>query len=407
MTKRALITGASIAGPALAFWLNRYGWETTVVERSPEPRTGGQNIDIRGAARETVRRAGLDDVIRAATTGELGTRFVRADGSTAAEFPAGESDTEGATAEVEILRGDLAQILIEASLPATTYVYGDSITSAEQQGDTVRVAFENGDDREFDLVVIAEGKNSSTRRLLFGDEARVKNLGMEMAYLTIPRTADDVDWWRWYSAPGGLGVTLRPDRHGTTRAVLSRMTDKNAAPDARLDRGTPAEQKAALRERFADAGWQAGRVLDALDETDDVYFESLGQVFAETWSKGRIVLAGDAAHCASPVSGMGTSLSLVGAYVLAGELASHVDHRDAFAAYERIMRPYVDQAQDLPPGTPRLANPSTRVGIRVLHAVLRAGSSRIAGPLRSRMFAPPAEKITLPDYAHLEPHPAT
>ncbi|BDZ48448.1 FAD-binding monooxygenase [Frondihabitans sucicola] len=398
--RRALISGASIAGPALAFWLNRYGWETTVVERAAEVRTGGQNIDVRGAARETLRRAGLEDVVRAATTGELGTRFVRADGSTAAEFPAGESDTEGATAEVEILRGDLAQILIDASMSKTEYVFGDAIAGVEETTDGVRVSFEKGQDREYDLVIVAEGKNSTTRSLLFrgAERAEVRDLGMEMAYLTIPRTDGDVDWWRWYSAPGGRGVTLRPDRHGTTRAVLSRMTHGRASG---FDRRDAAGQKSALREQFGDAGWEATRVLDALDGAD-VYFESLGQVHAPTWSTGRVALTGDAAWCASPVSGMGTSLSLVGAYVLAGELSAHVDHRDAFRGYERILRPYVEQAQDPPPGTPRLANPSTRAGIAALHGLLRAASTKAVAPLRSRMFRPPAEKIELPDYGHLE-----
>ena len=104
MARRALVSGAGVAGPALAFWLQRYGWEVIVVERAPEVRAGGQNIDIRGAAREVTRRMGLDEAVRDATTGEVGTRFVTADGATVAEFPAGTSQSGGTTAEVEILR---------------------------------------------------------------------------------------------------------------------------------------------------------------------------------------------------------------------------------------------------------------------------------------------------------------
>lgn len=395
---RVLISGASIAGPALAFWLNRYGWQTTVIERAPELRLGGQNIDIRGAARETIRRAGLERAVRAATTGELGTRFVRADGSTAAEFPAGKSDTEGATAEVEILRGDLAQIFLDATQGETDYVFGDSITALDQNDAAVMVAFEHGEAREFDLVVIAEGKNSATRTLVFGSEPEILPLGMEMAYVTIPRAETDVDWWQWFSAPGGRAVTLRPDRHGTTRAVLSRLTTEQEG--ARDESRSVDGQRTALRERFGDAGWEAPRILAALEDAD-VYWESLAQVRAPRWSDGRVVLVGDAAHCASPVSGMGTTLSLVGAYVLAGELAAHVDHRDAFRGYERIMRPYAEHAQHLPPGTPRLANPRTRPGIALFHGLLRAAASPAAGRLR-RAFSPPAEQIDLPDYTHLE-----
>jgi 2-polyprenyl-6-methoxyphenol hydroxylase-like FAD-dependent oxidoreductase len=162
------------------------------------------------------------------------------------------------------------------------------------------------------------------------------------------------------------------------------------------------EQRARLRDQFRHVGWEAPRILAALESADDIYVASSGQVRAPSWSRGRTVLVGDAAWCASPVSGMGTSLSIVGAYVLAGELASHVDHRDAFAGYDRIMRPYVDQAQQLPPGVPRIANPRTRAGLTAFRLGLRVASSPLAGKLGGRLFAPPADKINLPDYAHLE-----
>ncbi|GAA4665553.1 FAD-dependent monooxygenase [Frondihabitans cladoniiphilus] len=433
-----LISGASIAGPALAFWLRRYGWQATVVEKAPQFRTGGQNIDIRGAAREVLRRAGLEDAVRAATTGEVGTRFLGEGGAVVAEFPAGESDTEGATAEIEILRGDLSRIFVDASTgdastgdastgdasptgdastaddtstsdaSTTEYVYGDSITAVDDTGDHVRVSFENGPDRTFDLVIAADGIGSSTRRLVFGADGPsapvIKPLGMDMTYLTLERTPDDDDWWNWYNEPGGLAVTVRPDRHGTTRAVLTSIdySSDRGASARRENRRSLEEQKQHLRDQFADVGYAAPRILAALDSTEDVYYEAIGQVHAPEWSRGRVALTGDAAWCASPVSGMGTSLSVVGAYVLAGELASHVHHRDAFAAYDRIMRPYVDQAQKLPPGVPKVANPRTALGLRVFRYGIRAASSPVLTKVGGKLFRPPADKIELPDYAHLE-----
>ncbi|MCU1481450.1 MAG: FAD-binding monooxygenase [Subtercola sp.] len=396
-----LISGASIAGPALAYWLGRYGWGCTIVERAPELRRGGQNIDIRGAAREVLRRAGLEETVRAANTGEVGTRFLSKDGAIVAEFPVRASETGGATAELEILRGDLAEILVEASGEQTEYIYGDQITAVDDLDDRVEVTFEHGDRREFDLVIAADGMRSSTRELVFGDEASIRPLGMEMTYLTVARTESDTPWWSWYNEPGGLAVTLRPDRYGTTRAVLSSVIYDTRQADARGDRRSTAEQKAWLHKQFANVGWQAQRILDALDDASDMYFETIGQVKAQTWSRGRVVLAGDAAWCASPVSGMGTSLSLVGAYVLAGELAAHVHHEDAFAGYERIMRPYVGQAQQLPPGVPQIANPRTRAGLAALHVALRAASAPLIGRLGAKFFTPPADKIDLPDYSHL------
>ena len=156
-----LISGASIAGPALASWLHRYGFEVTV-ERAAELRSGGQNVDVRGAGREVARRMGLEDAIRDATTGEAGVHFVDADDRTIASFAAGSSDSDGPTAELEILRGDLARLLVEQTADEVAYVFGDHITGLEDDGTGVQVTFAQGAARSFDLVVAAVACSEST-----------------------------------------------------------------------------------------------------------------------------------------------------------------------------------------------------------------------------------------------------
>jgi 2-polyprenyl-6-methoxyphenol hydroxylase-like FAD-dependent oxidoreductase len=394
--RTVLISGAGIAGPALAYWLARYGWQPTVVERSPALRTTGQNVDVRGAGREVARRTGVEELIRAATTGEQGTRFVDVQDRVHGAFPAGTSESGGATAELEILRGDLARILVERSTADSEYVFGDRITALDDTGDGVTVSFAEGGDRRFDLVVVADGINSGTRRLAFGQEAQIKPLNMYVAYFTVTREDSDDRWALWCTAPGGRAMTLRPDNEGTTRATMSFLSGPRG-----YDRLTLAEQKDVLRARFAGVGWQAPRLLAGLDRADDLYFEFLGQVKAPRWSSGRVALLGDAAYCASPISGMGTSLALVGAYVLAGELATHPDHREALRAYERIVRPYAEQAQKLPPGAPRVANPMSAAGLAVFHGALRLVSRPVFTRLGEKLFTPPADKIDLPDYSSL------
>lgn len=392
--RTVLIAGASIAGPALALGLARYGIQPVIVERSEALQLGGQNIDVHGAARTVVRRLGIEDEICAATTGEQGLRFVDDRNLTKAAFPAENADTSGFTKELEILRGDLATILYNRTRDTTEYLFGNQITGLRDHGDRVTVAFEHGAERDFDLVVAADGLRSQTRRLIVGDEPRIRPLNLYACWFTIPRAASDTAWARWYHAPRGRSMLLRPDNVGTTRVSLWFLS-----PPRGYERLSVAEQQALIVRIFADAGWEAPRVLDGLADAADVYFDTISQVMAPRWSHGRAALVGDAAYCPSPVSGMGTNLALVGAYVLAGEIARHANHRDAFAAYEALMRPYVDLAQKLPPGVPWIAHPQTRYGISLLHLVLRLASTPWLRRRVSTFGSASTDEITLPDYS--------
>lgn len=372
MPRHILITGASVAGNTAAWALARSGCKVTVVERAPEFRDGGQNIDVRGAGREVLRRMGLEQAALDQGTGEEGTAWIDEDGHAVAEFKTDELSSDGPTAEMEILRGDLARLLYDAARKRADYRFGDHVAAIEDDGTAATVRFAGGQQERFDAVVVAEGVGSTTRERVFSGENEPRWMDLTLAYFTIARAPDDDRMWRWYHTTGGRSVSLRPDRHGTTRAMLTIQRPTEGEQDWDMDR-----QKRFLREQFADAGWQAPRVLAGMETTSDFYFDALRQVRLARWHRGRVVLTGDAAWCATPLAGIGTTLALTGAYVLAGEIARAGDGgrlEEAFAAYEKAMRPMVEQGQNVPKIGPRLMNPHSRLGIHLLHGALHLAS---------------------------------
>lgn len=391
-----LVSGAGIAGPALAYWLREYGFSPTVVERAPAPRPGGQTVDLRGAGRTVVDRMGLLDRVRAVSLDQRGIAWVDARGRTIARMPVDAFGGEGIISEIEVLRGDLGQVLYEASLPGTEYLFDDTITALEQDQDGVTVSFERSAQRRFGLVAGADGLHSAVRGLAFGPEtACVRSLDCYTAWFTAPDEIELDGWYLMHNAPGGFVASVRPGRlPGELKAGLS----FRSAP-LRYERGDIAGQQDLLARRFAGVGWEAPRLLAAMRTAPDFTFDSMGQVRIDGWSAGRVALLGDAGYCPTPVTGLGTSLALVGAYVLAGELAAAgADHRAAFQRYEQVMRPYVTQGQRLPPGGASGYAPRSGLAIRLQAASMRASTRWPMRRLLAGQFAK-ADAITLPDYS--------
>lgn len=394
MHRRVLITGASIAGNTAAAVLARKGCEVVVVERAPAFRDGGQNIDVRGVGREVIRRLELEAAALEHGTGEQGTVWVNEDGSEAARFAVGDTGSDGPTAEMEILRGDLARLLYERAKDSAEYRFDDQLAAIDDGPDEARVTFASGTTEAFDVVIVAEGVGSQTRELVFKGENDPRWMDMTIAYFTIPRTAGDDRMWRWYNAPGKRSVSLRPDRHGTTRAMLSISKAPEGEQDWDVDR-----QKTFLRDRFADAGWETPRILAAMDTTDDFYFDVLRQVRMPRWSSGHVVLTGDAAWCATPLAGIGATLAVTGAYVMAEELVRGNSVAAALEAYETQMRPMVEDGQGVPKIAPRLMHPKSRLGISLLHGVLGVASSDMVRDLTAKLFSGPGTEVDLSRYA--------
>jgi 2-polyprenyl-6-methoxyphenol hydroxylase-like FAD-dependent oxidoreductase len=396
MSKNVLISGAGIAGPALAYWLHRYGFRPTVVEVAATPRPGGQTVDIRGIAREVVARMGLMPAIEARLMHERGLEYVRASGRRSAAMPAELFDGGGPVAELEILRGELAEVLLDATAGDVEYLYADSITALTEDDQGVTVSFRNGGERRFDLVVGADGVHSRVRSIAFGPESEyVRELGGYGSYFTIEAPEALDGWMKIYTAPGGRWVGLRPDHDPRqAKALLSFRS-----PTITYDRRDVAAQKALLAKTFAGLGWHTAKILEQLADADDFYFDTTSQVVVPDWSRGRVTLVGDAGYCGSPLAGHGTALSLVGAYCLASELAlAEGNHLRAYPEYQRRMQAYVGQRTELPPGGIKLAMPMTAAGILLRDANLRLMTSRPFRPLLAKLAAVTPDQISLTPY---------
>jgi 2-polyprenyl-6-methoxyphenol hydroxylase-like FAD-dependent oxidoreductase len=393
-SKKILISGASIAGPVLAYWLNRYGHQVTVVERSKVFRSGGQNVDIEGAGQEVITLMGLKDKIEAKNTREMGLEFMGDAGKPIARLPKGAAGS--LTTSYEILRGDLARILCDATQDDCDYRFGTTITALKQQDDDVSVTFNDGSTEKFDIVISAEGIGSTTRRLVMEDDIRFRYLGVYAAYFRIPRSPEDKDWAKVYHGKGGSFMLLRPVHENDTTVLVTFLRKQFDASDV-----DGVAQRKILRDALQGAGGPADRILANLDHDADFYLGPMSQVIGSAWSKGRFGLVGDAAYCPSAYTGQGTPLALVGAYILAGELNKQPTYQAAFESYEKLMRPYIASGRQVSPRTIRLLHPRSRAGIGMLRLFEKTLSSAFVQSIFRRFAGddqPSEGGFILPNY---------
>lgn len=385
--RTVLISGASVAGPALAFWLNRYGYAVTVVEKAGTVRSGGYPIDIRGTALEVVRRMGLLERLQEVHIDVRRLTFLDGDGSEVVSLhPHAVTGGVGGR-DLEVRRGDLTDALYAAVRDDVEFLFGDSIDTLDEHAHGVDVTFRARERRTFDVVVGADGVHSHTRQLVLGPEQQFhRHLGYCFAVFTMPNTFGLCDETVMWNSPG-RAAALYAAGDGDVHAFLN-FARTEPPFEAFSD---PDTQRKLLTSVFAEAGWEVPGMLAAMHKADDLFFDGVSQIRLPRWSSGRVALLGDAAYAPSFLTGQGTSLALVGAYMLAASLADR-DHAAGFAAYERDTRDFVTANQGLAGRGGATLFPTTTEELRQRNNRLRSLS--VMPPAGGR---PAHSALTLPE----------
>lgn len=416
---KVLVSGAGIAGSALAFWLSKLGHNVTVMERFPSLRVSGLQLDLRGHAIEVMRRMGLEDAFRAKQAPEQGMELVGSSGMRWAYFPANRSGKglQGFTTDFEIMRSDLCRILHDAAAKeGTKYIFGNSIKTFEDKADAVDVCFQDGSTDRFDLVIGADGQGSRTRRMMMSQQEKADGfqpMGTSYAgYVTIPRQMEKGEDYKatTYIATGGRGIMTRRHSPELTQVYFSCDFSADKAKD--IAKKPTQTQKAAIAKAFKGAGWKTDEFIKGMMQDNDFYLAEIGLVKLDQWHKGRIGLLGDAAYCPSANTGMGTSSAMVGAYILAGEIGTHCgqdeksspeDLEKALLSYHRKFHPFMDQVQKgLLEGegyTDKM--PQSTLGITLMNCVVGLASLLKVDIVSRFVLREDIKDWDLPDYARV------
>jgi len=415
-TFKVLVVGAGIAGSISAYWLGKAGAEVMIIERSADMRKAGQGIDVRGKGLTVVQCMGVEEEIRSRTTEEKGIAFVDESNRIIATFDASDEGGKGFTSEIEIMRGDLTQILFDAStsMQNVKHRFGCDISSFSETSDGVTVKLSTGETEHFDIIIGADGLGSRVRKLMLGPEQSkecFRSLNGYVAYFSVPTEAQDGPRSRCLTLPGRRNILIRPKNKVESSAYMGAFKFDNADEfrEAASSRDIQL-QKRLIAKIFDGVGWETDRLLNAMEKDEDFYFQHIAQIKLDpaSWHRGRCVLVGDAASSPSPITGMGTTVAVVGAYVLACEIgkqvmsasSSEVDFEAAFKEYSRRFGPYVKEAQSIPLGgrAPLLVNPETSIGVWVLRTILWIVCFFRLPTIFGNFIQPPADKFDLPDY---------
>jgi len=398
-----LISGAGIAGPTLAYWLLQYGIKPTIVEESPALRRGGYVIDFWGAGFDIAERMGLSEEIKSNGYQMREVRIVNERGEQVAGFPAAAFARATRGRFTSLPRGDLASAIFRRIQDQSETMFGDSISSIEQSEAAVHVRFESGQERDFDLVIGADGLHSRVRELVFGPQEKFeKYLGYKVAAFEAPgyEPRDELTYVMYTQVGQQVGrFALRVNSTMFLFIFEDRSFGSRQPEDIDVN-------KAILHERFERSGWECPQILEALQHTKELYFDRVSQVRMNSrqglWTQGRVTLLGDAAFCVSLLAGQGSALAMVAAYILAGELyRSKGNYAEAFSRYQQLFAPFVAQKQKAALRFAGSFAPHSRLSLILRNKIMNLMRIPwIADLAIGRGFS---DKIVLPDYEREAP----
>jgi 2-polyprenyl-6-methoxyphenol hydroxylase-like FAD-dependent oxidoreductase len=335
-----LISGASIAGLTMVYWMNHYGYDVTVVEIGQEPRRGGTPIDVRGEALECAKRMGVLDAIKAAKLPTKGLKFMNELNEVQGIM---QVEVIGAISsdDIEIRRDDLVDILYEKVKDNIIYKFGNRIMELEQDAKEVNVVFKDGTAGTYDFVIGADGIHSGVRNLIFGKEEQYAHfLNFYYSVFTVDGNLGEYNYAHMYNTPNNMATVYFYNTHSADAFLVFRATNKIT-----YSRYDIQEQKQIVVDAFEGIGWKVPELLKELQQSNTFYLDQGCQIKMPTWTNGRVALVGDAGYAPAFPTGMGSTLAMHGATILADAMVNSGSHEAAFAVYNETFRPTVEKLQ--------------------------------------------------------------
>ncbi len=358
--KNLLISGAGIAGVTLAFWLKKFGFNPTIIEISPTLREGGYAIDFMGAGFDVAEKMSIISDLEKADLNISNVAFVDKDNIEKGSMHYQKIKQVLKNRAFTILRSDLAKIIYKSLDKETEIIFGDSIKQIEQDEEKVLVTFKSGLIRSFDLLVGADGLHSNVRKLIFGEESQFeKYYGYYTSSFTIDNFSKNGRAFSMFNIPNKQVAVYSINEEKAAALFIFTSPQKLNYEHHDIEK-----QKQILKNEFIDAGWKCEDLLSKIDTTSDFYFDPISQIKMDQWSKGRVSLVGDACDCPSLLSGKGSTLAMVGAYILAGELKlANGNHKTAYEEYEKLLKPFMEKKQKSAQSFAKFFVPKSNFGI--------------------------------------------